>query len=70
MTWWDTSDATNESPAFRELVSRFEDKYPDIDVEYVNAPFAGADDKFETAAQSGDGAPDVMRADGKWTQWG
>src|SRR5690606_26158597 len=38
-----------------------------IDVEYVNVPFDGADDKFKTAAQSGDGAPDVMRADVGWT---
>ncbi|WP_019813316.1 extracellular solute-binding protein [Saccharomonospora saliphila] len=67
VTWWDTSDATTEAPAFRELVSRFEDKYPNIDVEYVNVPFDGADDKFKTAAQSGDGAPDVMRADVGWT---
>ncbi|WP_019812026.1 extracellular solute-binding protein [Saccharomonospora halophila] len=67
VTWWDTSDATNEAPAFEELVSRFEDEYPKIDVEYVNVPFDGADDKFKTAAQSGDGAPDVMRADVGWT---
>lgn len=67
VTWWDTSDATNESPAFKQLVKRFEKKYPKIDVEYVNVPFDGADDKFKTAAQSGDGAPDVMRADVGWT---
>lgn len=67
VTWWDTSDATNESPAFRELVSRFEAKYPKIKVDYANVPFDGADDKFKTAAQAGDGAPDVMRADVGWT---
>ncbi|PXY38251.1 extracellular solute-binding protein [Prauserella flavalba] len=67
VTWWDTSDATNEAPAFRELVERFEQKYPNIDVDYVNVPFDGADDKFKTAAQAGDGAPDVMRADVGWT---
>lgn len=67
ITWWDTSDATNEAPAFKELVSRFEQKYPNIDVNYVNVPFDGADDKFKTAAQNGDGAPDVMRADVGWT---
>ncbi|PXY32682.1 sugar ABC transporter substrate-binding protein [Prauserella muralis] len=67
VTWWDTSDATNEAPAFKELVARFEKQYPNIDVEYVNVPFDGADDKFKTAAQAGDGAPDVMRADVGWT---
>lgn len=67
VTWWDTSDATNEAPAFRELVKRFEKKYPNITVDYVNVPFDGADDKFKTAAQAGDGAPDVMRADVGWT---
>ncbi|SFA78852.1 carbohydrate ABC transporter substrate-binding protein, CUT1 family [Amycolatopsis marina] len=67
VTWWDTSDATNEAPAFRELVKRFEAKYPKIKVDYANVPFDGADDKFKTAAQAGDGAPDVMRADVGWT---
>jgi arabinogalactan oligomer/maltooligosaccharide transport system substrate-binding protein len=67
VTWWDTSDATNEAPAFQELVKRFEAKYPKITVDYANVPFDGADDKFKTAAQAGDGAPDVMRADVGWT---
>lgn len=67
VTWWDTSDATNEAPAFKDLITKFEKKYPKIDVEYVNVPFDGADDKFKTAAQAGDGAPDVMRADVGWT---
>ncbi|MEU6645387.1 extracellular solute-binding protein [Saccharomonospora sp. NPDC046836] len=67
ITWWDTADATSEAPAFRELVDRFEQKYPNIDVNYVNVPFDGADDKFRTAGQAGDGAPDVMRAEVGWT---
>ncbi|OQO89438.1 extracellular solute-binding protein [Saccharomonospora piscinae] len=67
VTFWDTSDATSESPAYKELVTRFEEQYPNITVEYVNVPFDGADDKFKTAAQSGDGAPDVMRTDVGWT---
>ncbi|EIE98221.1 extracellular solute-binding protein [Saccharomonospora glauca] len=67
VTFWDTSDATTEAPAYKELVERFEQEYPNIDVEYVSVPFDGADDKFKTAAQSGDGAPDVMRSDVGWT---
>lgn len=67
VTFWDTSDATTESPAYRELAKRFEQEYPNIKVDYVNVPFDGADDKFKTAAQNGDGAPDVMRSDVGWT---
>lgn len=67
ITWWDTSDATNEAPAYKELIKQFETKYPKIKVKYTNVPFADAEQKFKTAAQSGKGAPDVMRADVGWT---
>jgi arabinogalactan oligomer/maltooligosaccharide transport system substrate-binding protein len=67
VTWWDTSDATNEAPAFRELVRDFQAKYPKIKINYVNVPFADAQNKFKTAAQSGSGAPDVIRAEVGWT---
>ncbi|GII27880.1 extracellular solute-binding protein [Planotetraspora mira] len=66
VTWWDTSDATTEAPAFQELIKNFEAKYPKIKVNYVNVPFAEARDKFKTAAQSGAGAPDVLRTDVGW----
>ncbi|MDH2429548.1 extracellular solute-binding protein [Sphaerisporangium sp. TRM90804] len=66
VTWWDTSDATNEGPAFQELVKEFQAKYPKITVNYVNVPFADAQNKFKTAAQSGSGAPDVLRAEVGW----
>ena len=26
VTWWDTSDATNEAPVFKELIAKFESK--------------------------------------------
>lgn len=67
VTWWDTSDATNEAPVFKELIARFEKQYPKIKVKYVNVPFDAAQDKFKTAAQSGSGAPDVFRAEVAWT---
>ncbi|WP_169946230.1 extracellular solute-binding protein [Microbispora sp. H11081] len=66
VTWWDTSDATTEGPAFQEIVKGFEAAYPNIKVNYVNVPFADARDKFKTAAQSGSGAPDVLRTDVGW----
>ncbi|MGI5157116.1 extracellular solute-binding protein [Microbispora sp. CA-102843] len=66
VTWWDTSDATTEGPVFQEIIKDFEAKYPKIKVNYVNVPFADARDKFKTAAQSGSGAPDVLRTDVGW----
>ncbi|MBC2873859.1 MULTISPECIES: extracellular solute-binding protein [Streptomyces] len=67
VTWWDTSDATNEAPAFKKLVKDFETKYPKIKVDYVNVPFDQAQQKFKTAASTGKGAPDVLRSDVGWT---
>ncbi|TCP43873.1 carbohydrate ABC transporter substrate-binding protein (CUT1 family) [Tamaricihabitans halophyticus] len=67
VTFWDTSDATIEAPAVKEVVNRFEREYPNITVNYTSVPFDGAADKFRTAAQSGDGAPDVFRTDVGWT---
>ncbi|MFC4585927.1 extracellular solute-binding protein [Sphaerisporangium corydalis] len=66
VTWWDTSDATNEAPVFKDLITEFQAKYPKIKVNYVNVPFADAQNKFKTAAQSGAGAPDVLRTDVGW----
>ncbi|GJF31464.1 sugar ABC transporter substrate-binding protein [Kitasatospora sp. NE20-6] len=66
ITWWDTSDATNESPTFKTMVADFQKANPDVKVTYVNVPFADAQSKFQTAAGS-KGAPDVLRADVGWT---
>lgn len=66
ITWWDTSDATNEAPTYQALVADFEKADPDIKVKYVNVPFADAQTKFQTAAGSS-GAPDVLRSDVGWT---
>jgi arabinogalactan oligomer/maltooligosaccharide transport system substrate-binding protein len=67
VTWWDTSDATNEAPNYQTLITQFEAKYPKIKVNYVNVAFSEAEAKFKTAAQSGAGAPDVLRSDVGWT---
>ncbi|RVU26246.1 extracellular solute-binding protein [Streptomyces antnestii] len=66
ITWWDTSNATNEAPTYQALVKRFEKANPDIKVKYVNVPFDQAQNKFDTAAGS-KGAPDVLRAEVGWT---
>jgi arabinogalactan oligomer/maltooligosaccharide transport system substrate-binding protein len=66
ITWWDTSNATNEAPAYQALVKEFEAANKDIKVNYVNVPFGQAQNKFDTAAGS-KGAPDVLRSEVGWT---
>lgn len=66
ITWWDTSNATNEAPTYRALIKDFEAANRNIKVKYVNVPFDQAQNKFDTAAGS-KGAPDVLRAEVGWT---
>ncbi|MER6129337.1 extracellular solute-binding protein [Streptomyces sp. NPDC001795] len=66
ITWWDTSNATNEAPTYKALVQQFEAANKDIKVKYVNVPFDQAQNKFDTAAGS-KGAPDVLRSEVGWT---
>ena len=66
ITWWDTSDPTNEAPTYKALVADFEKANPSIKVDYVPVPFGTAETKFQTAAGS-TGAPDVLRSDVSWT---
>ena len=66
LTWWDTSDPTNEGPAFQELIAKFNEEYPNVKVDYESVPFAEAQNKFKTAAASGSGAPDILRAEVAW----
>ncbi|MEG3626367.1 extracellular solute-binding protein [Streptomyces poriticola] len=66
ITWWDTSNATNEAPTYQALVKEFEAANEDIKVNYVNVPFDQAQNKFDTAAGS-KGAPDVLRSEVGWT---
>ncbi|MFJ4717438.1 extracellular solute-binding protein [Streptomyces sp. NPDC088785] len=66
ITWWDTSNATNESPTYKALIADFEKAHSDIRVKYVNVPFDQAQNKFDTAAGAS-GAPDVLRAEVGWT---
>ncbi|MET9828735.1 extracellular solute-binding protein [Streptomyces sp. NPDC006385] len=66
LTWWDTSNATNEAPTYQALVKEFEAANKDIKVKYVNVPFDQAQNKFDTAAGS-KGAPDILRSEVGWT---
>lgn len=66
ITWWDTSNATNEAPTYQALVKQFEAANKDVKVKYVNVPFDQAQNKFDTAAGAS-GAPDVLRSEVGWT---
>ncbi|MEU1176363.1 extracellular solute-binding protein [Streptomyces sp. NPDC005820] len=66
ITWWDTSNATNEAPTYQALVKEFEAANKDIKVKYVNVPFDQAQNKFDTAAGAS-GAPDILRSEVGWT---
>ncbi|WP_129309489.1 extracellular solute-binding protein [Streptomyces sp. L2] len=66
ITWWDTSNATNEAPTYKALVEQFEAANKNIKVKYVDVPFDQAQNKFDTAAGSS-GAPDVLRSEVGWT---
>ncbi|MFI1003397.1 extracellular solute-binding protein [Streptomyces galbus] len=66
ITWWDTSNATNEAPTYQALIKQFEAANKDVKVKYVNVQFDQAQNKFDTAAGS-KGAPDVLRSEVGWT---
>ncbi|MEW2485626.1 extracellular solute-binding protein [Streptomyces sp. NPDC048411] len=67
VTWWDTSTVGSEDKVFKKIAEDFEKKHPKVDVKYVNVPFGEAQNKFKNAAQSGSGAPDVIRSEVAWT---
>ena len=66
LTWWDTSDATNEQPAFKDLIADFNKLYPNVKVNLQAVPFGEAQNKFKTAAAAKSGAPDILRAEVAW----
>lgn len=66
LTWWDTSDATNEAPAFKDLIAEFNKTYPNVKINYQSVPFGEAQNKFKTAAAAKSGAPDILRAEVAW----
>ena len=66
LTWWDTSDPKNEGPAFKKLITKFNKKYPNVKINYQSVPFGDAQNKFKTAAEAKQGAPDILRAEVAW----
>ncbi|MGS2587574.1 extracellular solute-binding protein [Streptomyces hebeiensis] len=67
VTWWDTSTVGSEDKVFKKLAEGFTKQHPKVKVNYVNVPFGEAQNKFKNAAQSGSGAPDVIRSEVAWT---
>lgn len=67
VTWWDTSDAKAEAPTYQGVVADFQAKYPNVKVNYVNVPFADAQNKIKNAFSTGTDAPDVIRSEVAWT---
>ncbi|MFF8605016.1 extracellular solute-binding protein [Streptomyces sp. NPDC015346] len=67
VTWWDTSTVGSEDKVFKKIAEDFTKKHPKVTVKYVNVPFGEAQNKFKNAAQSGSGAPDVIRSEVAWT---
>lgn len=66
LTWWDTSDATNEAPTYKKLIAKFNQTYPNVKINYQSVPFGEAQNKFKTAAAAKSGAPDILRAEVAW----
>ncbi|GAA3044335.1 extracellular solute-binding protein [Kitasatospora albolonga] len=66
ITYWDTSNATNEAPNYEALVKKFEAANPNIKVKFENVPFDQAQNKLQTA-MGATGAPDAFRAEVGWT---
>ncbi|MFB6634357.1 extracellular solute-binding protein [Streptomyces sp. NPDC056362] len=67
VTWWDTSTVGSEDKVFKQVAEDFKKQHPKVTVKYVNVPFGEAQNKFKNAAQSGSGAPDVIRSEVAWT---
>lgn len=64
INYWYT-EGTQEAPAIKDLVAKFQQQNPNITVNAQLVDFGSAHDKFATAAQNGT-APDVLRSDVGW----
>lgn len=64
VTYWDTSNET-EAAVFQEIAEEFAEDNPDVEVDYVNIGWDGAEDRFKNAAAANE-APHVMRTEVAW----
>lgn len=58
LTFWDDNAGPNRTPFYQEMFKKFEEKYPNIHVEYVGVPQQSYKQKFDVAIASND-TPDV-----------
>lgn len=65
ITFWDENAGPQRTPIWEELISRFEAKNPNIDVEYVGLPKDSAKQKLD-AAIAADDMPDVASVQTSW----
>jgi len=66
LVWWDISTQTGARAAMTSLVEGFEQTHPGVSVSVVTIPPADARGRFDTAAQTTSGAPDVVTLDSSW----
>jgi arabinogalactan oligomer/maltooligosaccharide transport system substrate-binding protein len=64
--WWDISEQTGARAAMTSLIGAFEQAHPGVTVDYVAVPADQARARFDTAAQTTSGAPDVVTIDSSW----
>lgn len=65
LTFWDENAGPQRTPIWEELIKRFEDKYPNIDVEYVGLPKDSAKTKYDASIAAED-TPDVGSVQTSW----
>ena len=52
---------------WQTIIDKFNEEYPNVTINYQSVAFGEAQNKFKTAAKSGKGAPDILRAEVAWT---
>lgn len=65
ITFWDENAGPQRTPIWEELIKRFEEENPSIDVEYVGLPKDSAKSKLDTAIAAND-MPDVGSVQTSW----
>ena len=58
ITFWDNNGGVR-TDIWKEIIAKFEKKYPDIKVKYVGVAAADVQSKYDTAIAGGKGLPDV-----------
>ena len=66
LTWWDTSDATSEAPAYKELIAKSNEEYPKVRSSYETCRSTDAEE-VQDRGSGRPGAPDILRAEVGWT---